>query len=218
MWTGVSLEFKIYWFVILMGCIAGIVFFRRSGNALKCVIFLLLATLASETASRILAFKIHNSNPPYHFLSVAECVFLMGTLYYLSDNKRIKKTIVTIYVALIIFSVVNSFFIQTILEFNSNIELIKAPLTIFATILVTFEKINMGPDGRFMTNEELVILVAILWYHITSLVFTATHNYLVLHNIDLPWLDLLNFYLNIIYYLLFFSAIVLRAKATKSLL
>jgi hypothetical protein len=217
MWTSISLDFKIYLLVILMGCLAGMLYFRHSGKALKCIIFLLVTTLVSERVSRILAYKIHNSNPPYHFLSVAECLFLMGTLYYLSENKRIKLAIVSTYLGLAVFSLVNSFFIQTLFQFNSNIEIAKVPLTIAVTILVVFEKLNIKSDGRSMNNDELLILVAILWYHISSFVFTATHNYVISHKIKLPWIDHLNFYSNVIYYLLFCIAIILHAKTNKAL-
>src|SRR5690348_1742453 len=128
LWSKLTPTFKIYLIVILSGVVFGLFYLRRLSSPLKWVTALLSITFISEIMSRVWGLYYHTSYPVYHFYSPAECFLLLFILYSIANKPIQKRMIAITFSCLVIFSIINSIFIQTIYEFNSNIDLAKMPV------------------------------------------------------------------------------------------
>jgi hypothetical protein len=211
-WTSLNTEYRIYLFLILCGVITGLVLYRRLNRQLKFVCLLLCMTFISEIISRVLAIKIRNSNPEYHFYGVAECILLMGVLYHITPKDSRKKIISGVFIGLAVFSIVNSIFFQGLYEYNSNLDLVKIPLTVIIAILLIFDKLNLDEKEKYLLTPDLLVLIAILWFNLFSFIYNASHNYLVANKKRYDWLDDLHYYSNLFYYSLLLVSFLVFIK------
>src|SRR5688572_4639924 len=99
----ISFRFGIYLSIIAIGVIIALVRFRKLNKAQQYLGWLLLSTLISEIISRVLAVKIRNSSPVYHFYSPIELLFLALILCNISKSSSNKRLITWLFVAAAIF-------------------------------------------------------------------------------------------------------------------
>jgi hypothetical protein len=215
MFQSLSVNFKIYLCFLFVSSVIGLLLFRRVSKQLKFVSILLCMTFISEMVSRMLSFKIDTSYPVYHFYTVAECLLLFAILYQMSEKSSRKILVLVVFSSLIIFSIINSIFFQGLYDYNSNVDLVKIPLTVLLSGLLIFDKINVTSADKYLLNADLVILIGIFWFNLSSFIFEASHNYLVKQGRNYFWLDQLHFYSNMLYYFLFIFSFFVYLKSRE---
>ena len=85
-------RFYIYLSLILISFIVGLIKFKSLNKQFKIVACFLGYTFLSEVFSRILALKIHNSNPVYHFYSPIEVLFICSFYFFYGIQLFCKKS------------------------------------------------------------------------------------------------------------------------------
>jgi hypothetical protein len=207
-----SLRFEIYLALLLIGFIAGLFKFRYLSIQLKIITALLGITFISETISRVLVFKIRNSNPVYHFYAPLE-ILALGIFFFVSTSGTFfRKMIFISFLSLLLFSIINSIFFQKIMTFNSNVDLMKIPITLIISFAAIWDHLRKPISGNFYIDPYLIILIGILWFNITSFFFFIAHNYFVGNNIPTKTIGLIQYISNMVYYFIFLIAIVIFKK------
>ena len=201
-------RFYIYLSLILISFIVGLIKFKSLNKQFKIVACFLGYTFLSEVFSRILALKIHNSNPVYHFYSPIEVLFICSFYFFSTNQFYFKKIVFYTFLFLELFSVINSSFFQHLMEFNSNIDLVKTLFAILLGFIILLEKMKGPFNNDSILDSEMIILIAILWFNITSFIFFMAYNYFVKNLISTKELGIIQFTSNIIYYFLFLLSLL----------
>jgi hypothetical protein len=202
--------------VILSGIVVGIFRYQKLSEPLRLVTILLLITFISEAIGRVLAWSIRNSSPVYHFYSPLECLLLLLIFSRLTRRKSNKYIIKYTFVGLILWSVLNSLFLQGFYEFNSNIDIIKMPATFCIASIIVFEMLEPSEQDNSIFTSEMIIIISVLWFNIAAFIFYVSYNYLLKSGVDKKTLNLVHFVSNIVYYLLLLVA-VSTYKAKKEI-
>lgn len=195
----------------------GILRYKHLPDYLRAVVFLLSVTFLSELVGRYLAYAIHNSNPVYHFYSALELACLGGFFYKVSKVGWIKKASIVIYAGLILISCINSLYFQTFYQFNSNIDLIKMPVTflVSAIVLINLFFSDTEEDASFWPRT--IAIIAFFWFNAASFVFYVFYNFFLNNGFEKSYLNILHFVSNIIFYfLLFISLVVYNLKTNHA--
>lgn len=204
-----TIEFRAYLIILMIGSVVGLVLFERLNRQLRFVALLLCITFLSESIGRVLIWRIHTSLPVYHFYSPLECFLLMCILASIAKHAQLRKFIFVTYAALIIFCIINSLFIQTFFEYNSNIDKAKMPVTALLAGWMLVGRMNEDLDGPYLLNPDLIILIALFWVNTVSFTSTLITNYLIHRGQKNELLNGLNVFSNFAYYTLLIAAIIL---------
>lgn len=208
-----SNSFLIYIIIIALGVVAGSIKFRYLPVYLRFLTVLLAGTLVSELISRQLIHTTNNSNPVYHVYSLLEICIVCLLLRSITKRERTKRLCITVFLMVFIFSVINSLFIQGFMMFNSNADIVKSPVAVFFSFFILIEKLHDPVKTRFLIESDLLILIAILWFNITSFFFFMAHNYLVSNHVSTIGLGRIHYISNLVYYgLLLLSILIYDRK------
>lgn len=172
-------EFYIYFTVLAVNLIYGLLFYRSLKPPYKTIILLVLITLISEIAGRILAVKMRNSCPPYHFYLPLQYI-----LFCVIYNQFIKQKFLFYYsivsaIILLAFNIINSLHFQIISKVPSNSLLVNGLFTIFlvlytyAQMLKKTSPVPLYQQGLFWFNMANFI------YFTITFCFWAFFNYLI---------------------------------------
>lgn len=204
-------EYLIYLVIILIGFVLGLT--RMANNPIKPIIILLGVTLASEIVSRILVHNIHNSNPPYHFLNPLQSM-LWGIFFWQQFNSSVKKKITLIACALlVILSIINSIFFQSLYVLPDNILRIQSFLFITLAFLLFFQIMDEHSEVNIFKDPVFLVTVALLWFSIISFIFINFHRYLAAKVVSYSTLRIVNYVSNYVYYLTLLIAVVMSRKS-----
>lgn len=211
LWESISTHFKIYLLLLLIGSFIGLLIYRSLNFQLRWTTLLLVFTFVSESIGRVLAYLIKNSNPAYHFYTPIEGLCLGFILYGITNNLITRRVITTVFLSVILFSILNSFVFQSLYEFNSNADIAKMPLAILVSFMVLFESIN-SQEKKYLLSSDLILVVGIIWFNVSSFVFIAAHDYLIKSGISTRSLGNIHYFSNIIYYSLLTASLVVFKK------
>lgn len=203
-----SKEYIIYLFIIAVGFFTGLFNFNKF-NSIKPIIILLGITLVSECLSRVLAYEIKNSNPPYHFLSPLQSL-LWGAFFKKEFETKNKKNIFFYLCVLIAaLSLLNTLFFQNIFIFPDNILKIQSFGFITIGFILFIEKLEESSEKNIFRDPGFLIAVSLIWFNLISFIFFNFHNYLLKKLLLGNSLRVINYISNYGYYLLLALAIIL---------
>ncbi|MGZ3762112.1 MAG: hypothetical protein ACXVBA_19665 [Mucilaginibacter sp.] len=174
---------------------------KKYSAPFKILIILIGITILGEVASRFLAIKTHNSMPVYHIISPIEYIFITSIYTHFFKEKTV-KIILLFTVPLVIFSIVNSFYIQGIGKFPSNFILLAQCVYLiysllgFAQIFFTQTQISIYKQSFFWLN------LAMLFFSTTLFLYFGLLNYANRHHLNLNPLFLFSYVVNLIYYVM----------------
>ncbi len=105
---------------ILFPVILGIVEYRKMNGVLSLLLIFLIISLLTEITAYSMALNGIANLPILHLFSIIQVVFISFIYYKSFPGKRVKKGIIFTSIALLIFLIVNSFYIQGFNKFDSN--------------------------------------------------------------------------------------------------
>lgn len=208
-----TVRFIIYLSIIFSGVLIGAVRYKKLTAPFKMVVLFLFITFISELSSRIMAVKIHNSSPVYHFY-VLLLVGLISIIYLLlMPEKRIRFFIIACCLFFLMLSSINSIFFQTILLFPS-FSIVFASIVIIVYSLVLFK---YTLDRKLVFGRQMIIWlnVSILIYFTIQLFNWAFYNYLIRRNLNSRIISDVGYIANILFYSSMFLMLALGQSKTK---
>lgn len=206
-----SYRFKIYLLVILVSLFIGVIKFRKLSVASKGLTILLIATFISELVSRVLAASIKNSNPAYHFYIPISFFLSVFIMFAISNNAKLKVALKITSPLILLMLIGNSLFFQDIYIFNSNAQLISILTLLTFSIFLFLEIIDKDIYPFSIIDSDSIIIIAFLWFNLTSFLFYLLLNYFLRNNISMALLNGIHFVSNLVYYTLF-GISLLKAK------
>ncbi len=207
-----SVRVIVYLIVLLLVSIKGIVSYKKLTAPFKYLTVYILLTLVSECISRYLAVTIKNSSPPYHVFVMIEYAILASIYKLLIDNTSVKKYItISIYVFCIT-SILNSIFLQKLMVYPTNMLLISYTLLLIDAFILFFQMLNhpieqqLSKQAVFWFNTGLLLFCASVFFTIGS------YNFHIRHGISNILINNINYYINLLFYILIGVAIWVNGK------
>ena len=193
-----TFRFGLYLAIILIGVIIGTIRFKNLIVPIQYLIIFLAATFLSESMSRYLAIKIHNSSPSYHFYVMFLMAIFSMIYFHLIIQKSIRIFIVVCCIIFLVFSFFNSLFIQTLLAFPS-FSIVTADIIILIFCLLFYKHII---DKKMIFDRILISLNSIVLIYFTIQLFNwGFYDYLVRKNLNSKILSDIGYVTNLIFYL-----------------
>lgn len=164
---------------MLVALIIGIVRLKTvNRDQLTLLILIGLVTIV-EIVGRILWYSSTNNLFLYHFYSVAEFL-LLGSLYKKQLSYLISaKYFNLIFLAFVLFAVINTLFFQSLKQFNSNVTLTESLLLIVFSILYFYKELHYLENPNLAKVPMFWINAAIITYFSGSLVLFHVANDLI---------------------------------------
>jgi hypothetical protein len=209
----IYLLFTIYLLLLLSVFLNGAVQYKKQSAPFKILIIFIGFTFITESISRILAWRLHNSMPIYHLVSPLE--YTCFTLMYLSffqDKKT--EAIKYLYLPVIIFSMVNSFYIQGLMNFPSNSILLFQIIYLAYSLLGFKQLLDMSTKTSIRRQSFFWLNTALLFFSSTQLFFFGLLNYAIRHHLNLMPIYIFSYVINLIYYI--FMAIAINTDRSRS--
>jgi hypothetical protein len=204
-------RFIIYAVFILVIFLYGAVNFKRFSIPYKLLILLLGLTLISELSGRVLIVKLHNSMPAYHIISVIEYT-LITFIYSFFFTGSIKKVLLYLMIPVIGFAIINTLFIQTILEFPTHFILLAQGIYLLYA-LTGFRQMLLFPIDKPLNKQSFFWLnTALLFFSTMLFLFFGLLNYINSHNYDVGPLYTFSYIINFLYYALLLIALSANKK------
>lgn len=202
-----SIEFLGYLIIIFLGFVAGISGMKRRRSFVPIVI-LLEVTFICEFFSRIYAYCLENSNPVYHLLSPFQ-VLLIGAFFRMEFTTRgNKKVTFWLCTCLIVMSLLNSMFVQSIFKFPDNTLRVQSACFIALGFLLVAQKIDEPSKNNILKDPVFMVAVGVIWFNLISFIFFNFHQALVKNILSLDLMRIINYVSNYVFYLiLLYSAI-----------
>lgn len=212
-----SIRVKIYLAVLFVISFLGGMLYKKLTAPFKILVLLITCTFVSECISRYLAVTIHNSNPPYHFFCILEYI-CFASIYLRVFNDKIIKSVIRFSIPIVmVLSIINSFFLQKIMTFPSNILLVSYTCIVIMSLFFFRQMLNYPLQINIFYQD-------LFWFNSIVLLFGASvfftlgfYNYLLRHNIDTHFISTINYVINILFYLVLGGSILLNASRLKRL-
>jgi hypothetical protein len=163
--------------IIVVPVLISLLLFRRFGTGLKVLSIHVFIACAVELIAYVLMQQNRNNLPLLHAYTLSEFILLYVFYEYFIGNRYNKWWMRGIAFCFVLFSLVNSLFIQSIYTFNSYARGLEALLLLLLALLC-FYKISVR--GRTGYNPVIWINTGILLY------FSGAFTLFILSNYILP--------------------------------
>lgn len=192
------LRFFFYLLILLLSVIASAVSFKKLTAPFKIFGAFLFVTFISEVFSKVLAFKIHNNSPVYHFYVLLLVLFLSIFYFLQIPQKAVRTFIVITCFSFLILSSLNSIFLQPLYSFPSlsimvaSVIIILYSLTLFIYLL----------DKKMVFNRQSIMWLntSILIYFTIQLFNWGFYSYLIRNNLNSKIINDVAYFTNILFY------------------
>ncbi len=195
-----SLDFIVYFLIISLVSINGIVKFKVLTIPFKILTVIIFLTLISEIISRILVHKIRNSNPPYHVLCIIQYIGFSLIYYYLFNQSIKKRFSISLIIPFITISILNSVFFQPILTFPSYILMLSFIIFIIFSLMLFLEMLESP-------KETTIGRQSIFWFNCAMFVYSTSVpicfgmlSHFIKHNLNTDLLNGFLYYITLLYY------------------
>lgn len=176
------------------------------------VIILLGYTLFSQISSYLMAKYLRNSIPMDHVYMPASLIFYGWFYYNCIDDTRLKKIIKWLTPSLIIFSIINTLFIQHINTPPDNIMKLSTMYNLVWGAILLIQLLDLPSAENVFINAYFLVALAIVWFNIISSFYFFLSSFIVRHKIDPTLVYSLHYYSNYICYLIIFIAMIFLRK------
>jgi len=140
--------------------------------------------------------------PVYHFTTPIEYLGFSFTYYYLLYNKRLKWIISISTFALIIISIIDTLFFETLFSFPSNL-LMSCEFIYLIYSLIGFRQMFIHPTEQPLVNQSFFWLnSALLFYTCNIFLHFGLLQFFINHKLSTIPLSTYAYYTNIAFYLL----------------
>ena len=193
----------LYFSILAIGAILGIVNFKFLNNSNKAFLLLLLCTILTEAIGFWLSNPQKSNFLIYHIFSPLQCSVVFWAYYLDTKNKYFLYCIPPVLITALILSL----FIQPLPAFNSHfmeIELLifcVLALNYFRELLKTEKEVKLINYPLFWINSGLLI------FAVANIFILGTYNFLIRpENLKNPLLKSVFFYIRFLSNLLFYSS------------
>ena len=158
----------------------------------------LLVTFISESISRIIALKVHNSSPVYHFYVLLLVSFFSIIYFLLIPQKGVRVFILVSCFTFLILSSLNSIFLQNLQVFPSLSILIGSVII----ILFSLSLFKYLVDKKMIFNKHNIIWfnTSVLIYFTIQIFSWGVYSYLIRKNLNSKTISDVAFFTNILFY------------------
>lgn len=211
-----SLRLLIYFIILLIGTLIGIVKYKKLTMPFKWLTTMLFVTLISEAIAYVLRQKIHSANNAvYHVFNLLEYVGFAFVFYHLFINDTHKKVVkYTIFVYPIL-SVLLSVFVQSIWLLPSIFIIISyITLSIFCLLLFRQMMHNLSATPLFKDAIFWFNTVALIQFSTSFFSLSLTNYVIALHQYS-QTINNINYGINLFFYASLCVALLLDST-TKS--
>lgn len=202
-----TIRFLIYLILLLVAFSIGVVRYRKLTTPFKVLTIFIGVTFLSESMGRILAVKFGNSSPVYHIYNIFNYIFYTRIYAGLIKHKVARRIIAYSAIPVIIFSIINTLFIQGIFLFPSNFLLISCVANISFSLILFSQMLGEPSDQTLLSQSIFWFNVSVLFYFAIIFLNWGFFNYLLRHKFNMKPISLLLYYTNLAYYILFGFAI-----------
>ena len=203
----------IYLGIILSAVVLGAVWAKRLGTPMKIILVLVTITLISESVAVAMAYQ-GNNFAVYHIFNVVEAL-LWGAFYLcLFSSKPVKRIVVGLCLAVVLFMITNSLCIQLYNLEANNYSVTGESLMLLIFSLNFFREMMHRPSTENLFRFPYFWLnCAVLFFYTINILFWTSYNLLGKYNQSLmrAGFELL-FYSNYIFYATIAMCFLLEAK------
>lgn len=161
--------------------IIGIRFYKRIGLSEKAITLLSLFGIGI-CGIAIIGQTMGNSMPALHLWTILEFSCVSAFYYVLINNKKLKHFILISSILFLIFSIINSIYIQGIFIYNSHARGLEATLlTLFSLVYLVYILYNETFFKPELSSTKYIVIGMIIYYGFTQLLYLS-FNYLQFYN------------------------------------
>ncbi len=201
--------------ILLTGFVCGLINYRKK-RQLRPVTILLGLTMIAELSSYYMAIVYRNNMPVPHVFNPMQMVIWAVFFYNALDDGRMKQAVVWIGSAMLVFTLVNSFFLQPIKTFPDNFLKLETMVFVLWGAFLFIQQLDSPGQVSIFKDPLFVTSVAVLWFNLISFLFFLLYAYMVKHKLSAGTLQKIHTYSNYVYYLLLLTAILLPQKQIKN--
>jgi hypothetical protein len=205
-------RFILYLIFLLVILVYGLVNFRKLQSPYKILVILLSLTLISESITRILAYKINNSNINYHFFAPLQLITISG-VYILLLKKKWMGVILSV---IFMLNILNSIFLQDLFVFPSNALMINSFFIVFLCLLNMYQLLQ-NPSEMSLFRQSW------FWLNIGNILFfTSTYMFFPILNLMIKGGEVPEFIFDVLWivgmllYFCYFIALFTNIKYHKN--
>ena len=147
-----------------------------------------------------------------HIFNPIQFILILYFLYQNIENPRLKLYVPYLATGMVIFSVVNSFFLQSLNTFPSNFLVIANLVLITIATVLFLEKLDSPSSVKIFQDPVFIIGSAVLLFNAFSFLFFLLTNYLRSIQYSTSSIYYILLFANILYYSLLFIASFLSTK------
>lgn len=173
---------------------------------LRPVVFYLGIILTSELLSFFMAKYYRTNMPVYHLLTPVHFIALGLFFYQNIEHQKIKKAVIILMAATLLFSVVNSSFFQPVDTFPSHVTNLLPLLYIAWAAWLFMQQLELPARENIFKNPVFIVSVAVLWFNIISFLFFLLYDFMAEYKLNLKIISNIHYFSNIVYYLLLCTA------------
>lgn len=211
-----STRFFIYLIVLTIVAITGMVKYKKLTTPFRLLVALILITIISEVSSRFFAYRIRNSSPPYHFYAPIQLLLYAAIYFRLLKNARTKTFILYGTPVLVIFSMLNSIFLQDLYTFPSNSIITISFMLIVLSLLYFREMLQYPLQISLVRQSTFWFNCAVLVFFCTTFFIYCFYNYFLIYHIKTKLISTINYIMTIAYYSVLTFAMLTDNKSNGS--
>ena len=191
----------IFFAILFFGIVAGIINYRKK-VIIRPVVVLFVLTLLAESLSYYFGKYYRNNMPVAHIFNPIQLTVWAYYFYKNFYNIQAKKIIKWGAIAMILFSIINTLFIQHIKTFPDNFIKLETMVLIIAGAYLFIQQLELPSGINIFKEPFFVTSVAILWFNLLSFLFFLLLAYMMANKISTVTMRALHFYYNYVYYIL----------------
>lgn len=183
---------------------------------LRAITFLLLITVISNQLVSYAGMYYKVSVQLYHIFNPIQLTFLGLFFYSNFEDRLLKKLVPYIIAAGVVFTILNTSFLQSWDQYPTNFIVFETLLLIAWATMLFVEKLDAPGNVNIFKDPVFITAVAILSFNLFSFIFFLLTNYFIKHKIDMfASIYKILYFANIIYYGLLVVAYIFSYKLVK---
>jgi hypothetical protein len=178
-------------------------------------VWLLGCTLLNEIISW-LAGKYYRNNFPVYHVSVPILTGIWALFYYRNiTSQQAKNLVVWSYVIFLLLAIINSLFIQSILQFPGTVFTCLNLLMIAWSAVLMIQMLDAPGNQNIFKEPVFLINIAILWFNLFSFAHFALRNYMIAQNNSTTALNQILLIANYVFYSIILLAMIFNFIQNK---
>lgn len=196
--------------------VSGVWGWHKTKN-LRAIPVLMLVTFVAQMFMYYWAKEYKNNALIAHIFAPIQFSFLMVFFYQNFKESKEKKISFFIGIAMLLYALINSFFLQNTKTFPSNFLVISNLLLIVFSVNLFLQKLDtVSTKTNIFKEPVFLIAIGILSFNIFSFLFFLLHNYLIDQNISTKSLSNILVTTNVLYYSIILMALIFSSKHSNT--